>query len=48
MKKLLFIFPVLFLTLAVNAQQTEDEVYVGKKYGNYKGAGIVKPERDKP
>lgn len=40
MKKLLFILPLLFFTLAVNAQgtQTEDEVYVGKKFGNYKSA----------
>ena len=40
MKKLLFILPVIFFTLAVNAQgtQTEDEVYVGKKFGNYKSA----------
>ena len=38
MKKLLFILPVLFFALSVNAQQTEDEVYVGKKFGNYKSA----------
>ena len=30
MKKLLFILPVFFLALTVNAQQTEDDVYVGK------------------
>lgn len=47
MKKLLFLLPVLFFTLVVNAQQTEDEVYVGKKYGNYKGAGIIIPETDR-
>jgi hypothetical protein len=47
MKKLLFILPVFFFTLAVNAQQTEDEVYVGKKYGNYKGTGIIIPETDR-
>jgi len=41
MKKLLFILPVIFFTLAANAQgtQTEDEVYIGKgkTFGNYKG-----------
>ena len=47
MKKLLFILPVFFFTLAVNAQQTEDEVYVGKKYGNYKGTGIIIPDTDR-
>ena len=42
MKKLLFILPVLFLTLTVNAQQTEDDVYVGKgkTFGNYRGTEI--------
>ena len=30
----------------MNAQQTEDEVYVGKKYGNYKGTGIITPGTD--
>ena len=48
MKKLLFILPVVFFTLALNAQQTEDEVYIGKKYGNFKGTGIIIPETDKP
>jgi hypothetical protein len=47
MKKLLFILPALFFTFALNAQQTEDEVYVGKKYGNYKGTGIIIPETDR-
>jgi len=47
MKKLLFILPLFFLTLAVNAQQTEDEVYIGKKYGNFKGTGIIIPETDR-
>ena len=47
MKKLLFILPVFFLNLALNAQQTEDEVYVGKKFGNYKGTGIIIPETDR-
>lgn len=39
MKKLLFILPVFFLALSVNAQQTEDDVYVGKgkTFGKYKG-----------
>ena len=48
MKKFLFILPVFFFTLAVDAQQTEDEVYVGKKYGNYKGTGIIIPDTDRP
>jgi hypothetical protein len=40
MKKLLFILPVIFFSLVVNAQgtQTEDEVYVGRKFGNYRSA----------
>lgn len=42
MKKLLFILPVFFFSLALNAQQTEDDIYVGKSktFGNYKGAAI--------
>ncbi len=42
MKKLLFILPVFFFSFAVNAQQTEDDIYVGKgkTFGNYKGSGI--------
>src|ERR1035437_7690055 len=44
MKKLLFILPVFFFTLAVNAQQT----YIGKTFGNYKGTGIIIPETDRP
>jgi hypothetical protein len=47
MKKLLFILPVFFFTLALNAQQTEDEVYIGKKFGNYKGSGITIPGEKK-
>ncbi len=47
MKKLLFILPVLLLSLGLKAQQTEDEVYVGKKYGNYKGTGIIIPDTDR-
>ena len=43
MKKLLFILPVLFFTLAVNAQETE--IYAGKKFGNFKG--IIIPETDR-
>ena len=48
MKKLLFILPFVFFSIAVNAQQTEDEVYIGKKYGNFKGTSIIIPETDKP
>ena len=47
MKKLLFILPVFFFTLAVNAQQTEDELYIGKTFGNYKGTGIIIPDTDR-
>lgn len=47
MKKLLFILPLFFLALDVNAQQTEDEVYVGKKFGNFKGTGIIIPDTDR-
>ena len=48
MKKLLFILPVFFFTLAVNAQQTEDQPYIGKTFGNYKGTGIIIPDTDRP
>lgn len=48
MKKLLFILPAFFFTLAVNAQgtQTEDEVYVGKgkTFGKYTGKTIIIPD----
>ena len=46
MKKLQFILPALFLSLAMNAQQTEDEVYIGKgkTFGNYKGTAIIIPD----
>jgi hypothetical protein len=47
MKKLLFMLPLLFITVALHAQQTEDEVYIGKKYGNYKGTGIIIPDTDR-
>jgi hypothetical protein len=50
MKKLLFILPVFFLAFISNAQQTEDEVYVGKgkTFGNYNnGRGIIIPETDR-
>ena len=47
MKKLLLILPVILFALAVQAQQTEDEVYVGKKYGNFKGKGIIIPDTDR-
>ena len=42
MKKLLFILPVFFFAFTVKAQQTEDDVYVGKgkTFGNYKGTEI--------
>jgi hypothetical protein len=42
MKKLLFTLPIIFLVLVVNAQQTEDDVYVGKArtFGNYRGTGL--------
>ena len=42
MKKLLFILPLFFFSLTVNAQQTEDDIYVGKSktFGNYKGTDI--------
>jgi hypothetical protein len=46
MKKLLIILQVLFLSLALSAQQTEDEIYIGKgkTFGNYKGTGIIIPD----
>lgn len=47
MKKLLFILPLFFLAPAANAQQTEDEVYIGKKFGNFKGTGIIIPDTDR-
>ena len=49
MKKLLFILPVFFLTLIVNAQQTEDEIYIGKgkTFGNFKSTGIIIPDLGK-
>lgn len=38
------LLPILLCTLAINAQQTEDEVYIGKgkTVGNYRGP-LVKP-----
>ena len=49
MKKLLQMLPFIFFTLALNAQQTEDDIYVGKgkTFGNYRGtdsrpANIIK------
>ena len=49
MKKLLSILPVIFLSIALHAQQTEDEVFVGKgkTFGNYKGTAIIIPDIDK-
>lgn len=42
MKKILPMLPLIFLTLIVNAQQTEDDVYVGKArtFGNYRGTDL--------
>ena len=50
MKKLLSILPVIFFSFALHAQQTEDEVYVGKgkTFGDYKGTAIIIPDIDKP
>jgi len=46
MKSLLFIMAAFLFTHAVSAQQTEDEVYIGKgkTFGNYKGTGIIIPD----
>jgi hypothetical protein len=43
MKKLLQILPFIFFTLIVHAQQTEDDIYVGKSrtFGNYRGTDIT-------
>lgn len=43
MKKLLLILPVILFSITVHAQQTEDDVYVGKSktYGNYRGPVIT-------
>ncbi|MDP3360114.1 MAG: DUF4920 domain-containing protein [Lutibacter sp.] len=43
MKKLLQILPFILFALSVNAQQTEDDIYVGKSktFGNYKGTDII-------
>lgn len=42
MKKLLYMLSFILLALSVNAQQTEDDVYVGKArtFGNYRGTDI--------
>jgi len=42
MKKLLITLSVFFISLAINAQQTEDDIYVGKSktFGNYRGTDI--------
>jgi hypothetical protein len=47
MKKLLFILTALFFAFGLKAQQTEDEVYIGKKYGNFKGTAIIIPDTDR-
>lgn len=42
MKKLLFTLPLFFFIVATHAQQTEDDVYVGKSktFGKYRGTDI--------
>jgi hypothetical protein len=42
MKKLLQILPLIFYVVVANAQQTEDDIYVGKSrtFGNYRGTDI--------
>ncbi len=42
MKRLLLTLSVFFFALATNAQQTEDDIYVGKSktFGNYRGTDI--------
>ncbi len=42
MKKLLQILPFILFALTVKAQQTEDDIYVGKTktFGNYRGTDI--------
>ena len=47
MKKLLFILPALFFVLGLKAQQTEDEVYIGKKFGIFNDTGIIILETDR-
>jgi hypothetical protein len=49
MKKLLSILPVIFFSFALHAQQTEDEVFVGKgkTFGNYIGTAIIIPDFDR-
>ena len=43
MKKLLQILTLILLTHIVSAQQTEDDIYVGKSrtYGNYRGTDVA-------
>ena len=49
MKKLLFILSVVSITMAVNAQQTEDEIYIGKgkTFGKYTGRSVTTTETGK-
>jgi len=49
MKKLLFILSAALITTAMNAQQTEDEIYIGKgkTFGKYTGRSIIIPDTDK-
>lgn len=50
MKKLLCTLTIFLFAVAANAQQTEDQVYIGrgKTFGSFKGNGIIIPETDKP
>ena len=43
MKKLLQVLPLIFYVVIANAQQTEDDIYVGKSrtFGNYRGTDIT-------
>ncbi len=49
MKQLSIILSALLITVIVNAQQTEDEGYIGKgkTFGNYQGTGIIIPDIEK-
>ena len=43
MKKLVQVLPLILFAVIVNAQQTEDDIYVGKSrtFGNYRGTDIT-------
>jgi hypothetical protein len=49
MKKLLQILPLILFAAIVNAQQTEDDVYVGKSrtFGNYRGTDVASAKQMK-